>query len=263
MAKRGGGGIISGIWSIIVIVIIAAVVVSFIKINNINSINDAVDFFRSKSSETQECASGEGWKCNPLAPDSPDGDSGSGDNGDNKDEAKPATASLKTLESIPTVEAKDVEYSRGEWKHWLGSPCNTREEIIKSSGKGVETDSECRATSGEWTDPYTGDKFTDPSKMDADHVIALNYAASHGGNTWSEEKKTKFANDKSQILLVGASPNRAKGDKGPSEWMPENESFKCDYAKKWVSTADKYASDGFGIAKADKEALKTTLESCG
>lgn len=266
MARRGRSGGIGGlIWSIFALVVVAAILFSAAKINNINSVGDAIDFFKSKSDETSECASGEGWKCNPFGSDGNSdkgSDSDTGDKKPDKDSAKPATSYLKTLESIPTVEAKEVDYSRGEWKHWTGSPCNTREEIIKSSGEGVKTDSDCSATTGTWTDPYTGTKYTDASKMDLDHVIPLGYGSSHGGNGWSEELKTKYANDKSQLLLVGATPNRSKGDKGPSEWMPDD-SFKCEYSKIWVDTAKKYSSDGLGLAKADKETLKKTLETCG
>lgn len=275
MARRGKSGIGGGIMSILVIVVVAAILFSIAKINNINSPADVIEFLKGKSDETSECASGSGWTCNPFGPDEEGGDSGKGNsdgsgessnpgsNDDKGSDSKPASSSLKTLEGIPTVEEKDVEYARGDWKHWTGSPCNTREEVIKTTGEGVKTDEDCRAQSGTWTDPYTGDVFTDSSKMDLDHVMALGYVAKHGGNGWSTDKKTQFANDKSQLLLVGASPNRAKGDKGPSEWMPSNKDFTCEYAELWVTTADKYAGDGFGLAKADKESLKKTLESCG
>lgn len=267
MARRGKSNIGGGIVAIVVIVMVAAILFSIAKINNINSPADAIEFLKGKSDETSECASGSGWTCNPFAPDEKGGDSDKGDSGDSGEKSdegsKPASSSLKTLEGIPTVEAKEVEYARGDWKHWTGSPCDTREEVIKGTGEGVKTDEDCRAQSGKWTDPYTGDVFTDASKMDLDHTLPLGYVAKHGGNGWSADKKTKFANDKSQLLLVGASPNRAKGDKGPSEWMPSNKDFACDYAELWVTTADKYAGDGFGLAKADKESLRKTLETCG
>lgn len=270
MARRGKGGIGGGILSIIVIVMVVAVLFSIAKINNIQSPGDLIDFFKSKSDETSECASGSGWTCNPFAPDDNGGDSGdsgkndSGDSGDESvDKAKPATSYLKTLESIPTVESQEIDYDRGGWKHWTGSPCNTREEIVKSSGEDVKTDDECRAQSGTWLDPFTGKEYTDSSQMDLDHVLPLRYAASHGGFKWDEDRKTEFANDKVHLLLVGASPNRAKGAKGPSEWMPDDKSFHCDYAKIWVDTADKYSDSNFGLAKADKESLAKTLESCG
>lgn len=268
-SRRKGGGIGGFLISVVVIIAAAAVIFSFMKINNIQSAGDVYDFFKSKSDKTSECADGTWWKCNPVKPDDESGSNGSGDDssGDSADsgssEAKPASDYISKLDGVPTVEATKASYSRSDWKHWTGSPCNTREEIVKSSGKNVKVDDSCKAISGEWTDPYTGKKYTDSSKMDLDHGIALNYANSHGAAGWSADKKTKFANDKSQLILSGASPNRAKGDKGPSEWMPENESYRCEYAKIWVDTAVKYSDGDFGLAKADKKALKSTLESCG
>lgn len=262
---RRGGGIGGTVISIIAIVFVLAVVFAAAQLNNIRSIDDAIEFFKSKSDETSECASGSGWKCNPLAPDEGDGDSGSNDEGTNDGDKAPsgdASGALKDLETVNVVEGSDSGYERSEWKHWIGSPCNTREELIKSSGEGVETDDDCRATAGEWVGPYTGESFSDSSKMDVDHLIPLGYAASHGGGDWNTDLKTQFANDKSQLLLVGASPNRSKGDSGPAEWMPPNEEYHCTYAELWVDTANKYKSEGLGISQADKDVLQETLEGC-
>lgn len=264
MARGKSGGIGGAAISIIALVFVVAVVFAAAQLNNIKSVDDAIEFFKSKSDETSECASGSGWDCNPFAPDE-DGDSGN-TNDEPKDENQApsgdASGALKDLESVNVVEENDSGYERSEWKHWTGSPCNTREELIKSSGEGVETDDDCRATSGEWSDPYTGDAFSDASKMDVDHVIPLGYAASHGGGGWDTDLKTQFANDKSQLLLVGASPNRSKGDAGPAEWMPPNEEYHCAYVELWVDTASKYKSQGLGITQADKDSLKGTLEGC-
>lgn len=263
---RRGGGIGGAVISIIALVFVVAVVFAAAQLNNIRSVDDAIEFFKSKSDETSECASGTGWDCNPFAPDE-GGDSGSNEEGEGGDEKAPApsgdaSGALKDLEAVNVVEGSDSGYERSEWKHWTGSPCNTREELIKSSGESVETDDDCSATAGTWVGPYTGESFSDASKMDVDHVIPLGYAASHGGGGWDTDVKTQFANDKSQLLLVGASPNRSKGDSGPAEWMPPNEEYHCAYAELWVDTATKYKSQGLGISQADKDALKGTLEGC-
>ena len=38
--------------------------------------------------------------------------------------------------------------------------------ILKRDGANVKVDSECKPTSGSWISPYTGQTFTDASKLD-------------------------------------------------------------------------------------------------
>lgn len=199
---------------------------------------------------------------------------------------------LLKLENVNIVEkAEDVEYSRAEWKHWSGtegrSCWNTREEILHRDakpgtivyvdkqmnvtedyneacaiGRPVEIDGKLRVdteNSGEWIDPYSGRKITSSSDIDIDHIIPLSYAASHGGQKWDEDLKEQFANDPDNLLATSAKENRAKGDKGPSEYMPPYSAYHCQYAKSFTYVADKY---DLSITKADYETLKKVLQSC-
>ena len=36
-------------------------------------------------------------------------------------------------------------------------------------------------------------------------------------------------------------PNRSKGDRDPSEWLPTTESFQCDYVARWIMTKARWA----------------------
>lgn len=199
--------------------------------------------------------------------------------------------SLK-LENVNIIEkAEDVEYSRADWKHWSGtegrSCWNTREEILHRDakpgtivyvdkqmnvtedynkacaiGRPVEIDGKLRVdtkNSGEWVDPYSGRKITSSSDIDIDHIIPLSYAAKHGGQEWDEDLKEQFANDPDNLLATSAKENRAKGDKGPSEYMPPYSAYHCQYAKSFTYVADKY---NLSITKADYETLQEVLQSC-
>lgn len=89
-----------------------------------------------------------------------------------------------------------------------------------------------------YTDPYTGNHISDVKDTDYDHIIPLAYAHNHGGSSWSPEKKKRFADDPSNGVCVNRHDNRAKGAKGPSEWMPErNQKWYCEQwlriAKEW------------------------------
>lgn len=201
--------------------------------------------------------------------------------------------SLSKLESLVIVDddSKDVGYSRKEWKHWSsteGKSCwNTRDEVLRRDAvpgsiklidnykNPVESQEDACAIgipgekdgktvietnlAGSWIDPYSGDKIKDSSKIDIDHIIPLSKAARSGGQDWTEKEKETFANDLDNLLAVSAKENRSKGDKGPGEYMPKNKSYQCQYAKSYVSIADKYK---LTINKKDSEVLEKTLGSC-
>lgn len=174
---------------------------------------------------------------------------------------EPKKESVRDVLNSLTVKDSDTkaQYSRKDWKHWVGSPCNTRETVLKEQGTDVVVDENCSVKSGKWVDPYSGKEMTDAKNIDIDHVVPLKWANANGGASWPAEKKQEFANDTSQLLAVSASENRGKGALGPSEYMPPNKEYTCEYSKKWVYTLAKY---GLSIPKADKEALEEGLDSC-
>lgn len=264
---KSGGGFKGLIATGITLVLIASGLMGIAKVNNINSVPELFMYFKSYSDKIWECSEGEvQWNCdNPLKGDS-SGNSGSKGN-DSKPGKGDATStsdkdeSLKKLESIKIGDAQKVNYERSEWKHWTGSPCNTRAEVLKAQGDNVKADAKnCKITAGTWIDPYSGDTFTDASKLDIDHVIPLSYAAKAGGQSWDATKKEQFANDTSQLLAVSASENRKKSDDGPADYMPKNKEYHCEYSKLWVDTAAKY---NLTITQKDKQALDKGLAKCG
>ena len=162
---------------------------------------------------------------------------------------------LNELNSIPIVASYNkAKYKRTEWKHWISyeTPCwTTREEVLdRQAEKGSITyldkdDKEtkdkskaCSIKSGVWIDPYSKEKVEDPTKLDIDHTGALSWTAKAGGQEWDKQKKQDYANDFDHLVATTAKENRTKGDKGPSEWMPE--SSKCEYAKVYTHIVKKY-----------------------
>lgn len=280
--RRPGGGAGKGFKSFLatatMIVLIAAGIMGWMRVNNISGVEGIYDYFKSVSDKTDECLNNEDSDCAVKVPvpsgnSTPKSGSGSSDSKDkdnvsdkddkaakDKTPAEVRSEALEALKKIKVAEPQEVAYSRSEWKHWIGSPCNTRETVLKKQGSKVKADDKtCKILSGSWVDPYSGSTFTDAGKLDIDHVIPLGYAAKHGGNSWSAAKKQEFANDTSQLLAVSASENRSKSDKGPSKYMPPNKSFQCQYAKTWISTASKY---GLTLAKADTVSLTAAIQKC-
>ena len=181
---------------------------------------------------------------------------------------------LNELNSIPIVASYNkAKYKRTEWKHWMSyeTPCwTTREEVLdRQAEKGSITyldkdeketkdkSKACSIKSGVWIDPYSKEKVEDPTKLDIDHTGALSWTAKAGGQEWDKQKKQDYANDFDHLVATTAKENRTKGDKGPSEWMPE--SSKCEYAKVYTHIVKKYK---LNLNKADKDTLEKALNSC-
>ncbi|GJJ14294.1 hypothetical protein Clacol_008558 [Clathrus columnatus] len=97
-----------------------------------------------------------------------------------------------------------------------------------------------------------------------DHIVPLKEAWISGANAWDAEKRREFANDifKPELLAVSRESNRAKGDKGPAEWLPLNEDFQCDYVMAWFDVKTSYE---LTFDAAEKEALLNVLTGppCG
>ena len=181
---------------------------------------------------------------------------------------------LNKLNSIPIVDSYNkVKYKRTEWKHWISyeNPCwSTREEVLdRQAEKGSivyldKNDKEtkdkmkaCSIKSGVWHDPYSNETIKDPTKLDIDHTGALSWTAKAGGQEWDKQKKQDYANDFEHLVVTTAKQNRTKGDKGPSEWMPELS--KCEYSKVYTHIVKKY---NLNLTQADKNTLENALNSC-
>lgn len=107
----------------------------------------------------------------------------------------------------------------------------------------------------EYTDPYTGETL-DINDTDYDHIIPLHYLNQHGSAAWSIEDKKAYADNPNVGVDVNASDNRAKNDKGPSEWLPkENIS---NYCYTWLVLSSEY---NISITKEDMETIMFYLNN--
>lgn len=185
---------------------------------------------------------------------------------------------LAKLDSLTVGEASGVSYNRGDWHHWADiTPCwNVREQVLadeavqdgtltlldKNKIRTSDVSKACYVAGGTWVDPYTGETFTNPSDLDIDHMIPLNYAAQHGGQAWDASKKESYANNREyagHLKAVSASANRQKSDKGPSQWKPSSQANWCEYATDWVNITSTW---NLTVASADKSALEDMLATC-
>ena len=120
------------------------------------------------------------------------------------------------------------EFDRREWRVWKNfrGCLSVREKIlIDYSIIPVKMDANnCNIISGEWKSIWENKTYYLPREIDIDHTVPLAWAWRHGANTWLQIQKENYANnfrEKYYLLPLSASANRAKGDRGPDEWLPE------------------------------------------
>lgn len=211
------------------------------------------------------------------------GDTGSaGSGGDVEAEAAAYAAqmtrtALERLEAIPVDDnAPPVAYNRDTWRHWdnITSCWTVREEILardaepgtltlldKNNRPTQNIENACTVAGGEWIDPYTGDKFTNPQDLDIDHVVALGEAHRSGGHAWDENAKRDFANDlrPAHLIAASASANRAKSDKDPAQWMPKAQGIHCAYLASWIAIKQRWS---LTMDTAEKNFITEKLGKC-
>lgn len=125
------------------------------------------------------------------------------------------------------------EYDRAAFVHWTdpdGNGENARVDALNAA----------MVVKPVWVCPYTGVIVDDPARLDIDHVVPLQWAWVHGAYKWDSEKRMLFANDPINLIPVLASANRAKGSKGPDEWLPPDPAFRQEYVARFAAVCRKY-----------------------
>lgn len=143
----------------------------------------------------------------------------------------------------------DSKYERkafmSRWRDQDGDCQDARQEVLieESLTPPTMSDDGCRVVSGQWYDPYTDAIYDDPSDLDIDHYVPLEEAYESGASAWDKAKKNAYANDLNNpntLIAVSLSANRSKGARDPSEWMPPNAEYHCDYLVTWVQVKEHF-----------------------
>jgi Protein of unknown function (DUF1524) len=154
-------------------------------------------------------------------------------------------------------------YSRARFPHWIqqNNGCDTRDLVLKRQGQGVETTGACKIVKGSWLSPYDNQTYTDPQKLDVDHLVPLADAWRSGAKDWTDDRRQDFANDltRPQLIAVSLTQNRAKGDQDPSQWKPPNHDYWCQYAQDWVTVKHFWQ---LTVTAGEKTALTDMLGTC-
>lgn len=191
---------------------------------------------------------------------------------DSPSDDRPDTAGGGAVEALAELEVRGSADSSGydrrkfgsAWADVDGNSCNTRNDILRRDLADVGLDEDdCEVANGTLeVDPYTGDRveFTaGRSKVDIDHLVPLSDAWEKGAGEWEPAKRIALANDPLNLLAVGASPNRQKGDKDAAEWLPAHEAYHCEYVALQIAVKRKYE---LWVTKDEHKAMSTVLEGC-
>ncbi|MCP2280353.1 HNH endonuclease family protein [Nocardia amikacinitolerans] len=185
-------------------------------------------------------------------------------------------------------EAPMTGYSREKFPHWdpnkpehgFGadfaqySRCTTREVMLLRDAVGtVRLDPKtCALTvgpDGGWRDEYgvldrkSGQLkeykwITDPSGVDAEHIVALAEAWRSGAAALDEDTRRRIANDAVNLEASDPTANRSKGDQDAANYLPPG-TFRCGYIERYLTVKVKY---GLTIDPAEQSALRTAIDDC-
>jgi hypothetical protein len=170
------------------------------------------------------------------------------------------------LDLLPTEPEDRTGYSRDLFVHWIdanGDGCDTRHEVlIEQSLTRVTVGSGCSLSGGSWFSFYDGLTFTDPAKLDIDHMVPLAEAWDSGASAWSAARREAYANDLAvpwALIAVSASSNRSKGDSDPAEWMPPAPSAECPYLADWLAVKVRWQ---LAVDPIERAALNSMIGDC-
>lgn len=163
----------------------------------------------------------------------------------------------------PPEKYNRVEQFGPAWKDVDHNGCDTRNDILDRDLTVKDKRNACVVTAGQLADPYSGERIDfnkkDASKVQIDHIVALENAWQSGAYNLTQEDREALANDPDNLLAVNGHDNMAKGSKSADQWMPPNTAYTCTYASKQVQIKSRYA---LTVTSSEKQALADALATC-
>jgi hypothetical protein len=179
---------------------------------------------------------------------------------------------LSWVEHRDPLEQADAPYNRaqhfGSWQNDNsdGLCYNTRAQVLIRDSQTPVTFKQprnCSVESGTWADPYSGEVFTDASKVQIDHFVPLKNAYISGGWKWNRQQRCIYANfmaNNFHLVAVSGHENMVKRDKSPADYLPPNSDFVCSYLDNWLKVK---AIWKLVMVPREAEAIHSALRSFG
>ena len=175
-------------------------------------------------------------------------------------------SALLVLQGITVERERPAGYSRALFEHWRdvdGDGCDSRDQVLRRDSVTLPQFDpiDCDVIAGDWISPYDGARWSDPSRVDIDHVVALKEAWDSGAWAWSASMRRAYANDTSDsrtLLAVTDRVNQSKSDKDPSNWLPPSKSYLCTYLGHWIAVKARW---GLSMDQSEWGRVKNLLSS--
>ena len=111
-------------------------------------------------------------------------------------------SAIGLLQNIRVENERGAGYVRALFEHWRdidGDGCDSREQVLKRDSVTLpQVDPyKCKVVAGDWVSPYDGARWSSPTDVDIDHVVALKEAWDSGAWAWSSATRKAYANDTS------------------------------------------------------------------
>ncbi len=82
---------------------------------------------------------------------------------------------------------------------------------------------------GEWLDPYSKEVISELRDIGLDQLVSYKEVHRYGGAYWSRIERMALVNDSENIVPVASKQKKARQGRPPTQWMPENKQYWCDY----------------------------------
>lgn len=160
----------------------------------------------------------------------------------------PLDSVFKPGEDSGSNESYSREAFGPSWEDVDKNGCDTRNDILQRDLTKTRVDPNgCTVVSGTLNDPYTGKTIQfvrgkdTSAAVQIDHIVPLSYAWKAGASDWDAQKRLQFANDPENLMSVDGPTNGKKSDKGPSQFVPPNKAYVCEYLGKFQAVTQKYS----------------------
>lgn len=157
-------------------------------------------------------------------------------------------------------------YSRSLFVHWIDADhdgCDTRREVLIAEAIVKPTvGARCALSGGKWFSLYDGLTFTDPAKLQIDHVVALAEAWDSGASAWTPNRRMRYANDLDAwfaLIAVSSTTNQSKSDDDPADWLPPAPAAECPFLGAWIATKVRW---DLAVDPREQGALATDIADC-
>lgn len=168
------------------------------------------------------------------------------------------------LAQLTVAARSSAPYDAAAWPHWIdedGDCLDTAGEVMATTSlfEATLSGDGCSVTQGLWPDPWTGAKNSYAAQVTVAELVPPAEANASGGASWDLTRRTEYANDLSQLYVVGRDVAADRADRGPQTWLPPLASARCAYARDW---ADVKARWGLTVTPDELQALRRALAAC-